>query len=171
MRRKYLLSITALLLGCLLLSACAPHDAAETEPSQAQTSAAESTLPPTETDVELVVYAPDSSASGFVENYVTVPQLDADTILSQLIALEVLPQDCAIVSFDASQGSALTLDLTGSFASHLGSMGSSGEYVILGSVVNTFLTAYNAETITITVDGQVLETGHNVYDAPLEFFS
>ena len=46
----------------------------------------------------------------------------------------------------------------------------SGEYVILGSVVNTFLTAYDADAIIITVDGEVLETGHSVYDQPLTLY-
>ena len=50
-------------------------------------------------------------------------------------------------------------------------MGTSGEYVILGSVVNTFLTAYDADAITLTVDGEVLETGHSVYDQPLTFYA
>ena len=38
--------------------------------------------------------------------------------------------------------------------------------MLLGSLVNTMLTCYNAKTLTLTVDGAVLETGHNVYDTP-----
>lgn len=49
------------------------------------------------------------------------------------------------------------------------SYGTSGENMLLGCVVNTFLDAYKAETVFITVDGGILESGHAIYDFPLHY--
>ena len=38
-------------------------------------------------------------------------------------------------------------------------------------LVNTFLANYSAETLTLTVDGAVPESGHAVYDLPMSFFA
>ena len=43
--------------------------------------------------------------------------------------------------------------------------------MLLGSVVNTFLAAFGADSILITADGKALQTGHNVYNEPLTVFS
>jgi hypothetical protein len=40
----------------------------------------------------------------------------------------------------------------------------------MGGLTNTFLRAYDAQEILITVNGQTLETGHAIYDKPLNFF-
>ena len=37
----------------------------------------------------------------------------------------------------------------------------------MGCVVNTFLDAYNVDTLTITVEGKAWESGHIIYDKPL----
>ena len=47
-------------------------------------------------------------------------------------------------------------------------------YVIVGGlpdVVNTFLDAFQAESVYFTVDGQILESGHVIYDFAMPFFS
>ena len=36
--------------------------------------------------------------------------------------------------------------------------------MVVGSVVNTFLDAFQAESVYFTVDGQILESGHVIYD-------
>ena len=55
------------------------------------------------------------------------------------------------------------------FRTYVCSMGTSGEWVVLSSVANTFLDAYDAEEFYISIQNDVLETGHNVYDFPLTF--
>ena len=49
-------------------------------------------------------------------------------------------------------------------------MGTAGEYLLLGSVVNTFLDNLDGESILITVDGETLESGHEIYDRELTFY-
>ena len=41
----------------------------------------------------------------------------------------------------------------------------------IGGLVNTYIKNFGAQTVTITVNGEPLESGHNIYDMPLEFFS
>ena len=73
--------------------------------------------------------------------------------------------DDATVSYTPCD-SQILLDVFQAFGDAAASTGTAGETMLLGSLVNTMLTYYNAETLTLTVDGAVLETGHNVYDTP-----
>ena len=41
---------------------------------------------------------------------------------------------------------------------------------MLGSLVNTFMDAFDADGVFLTIDGKALETGHNIYDQTLGFF-
>jgi len=63
----------------------------------------------------------------------------------------------------------LNIDFNRSFADLICSMGTAGELMITGSVVNTFLSAFQAESVYFTVDGEILESGHVIYDFPLTF--
>jgi len=63
-----------------------------------------------------------------------------------------------------------TLDMNTAFAHALNGLGTSGEWLLLGSVVNTFLTFYGWESMYVTVNGQVIDTGHNIYDEALTYF-
>ena len=58
---------------------------------------------------------------------------------------------------------ALKLDLNQVYLQQLQSMGSTGEYMIMGSVCNTFLDAYGCNKIQVTTDGQEIVTGHAEY--------
>lgn len=147
--KKYVI----LLLVCLLLTGCASPSPAET----------------TEHFESLTLYLPDDNAEKLETAVVTVPEISEATILEQLKAAEVLNGDVKINSFSKEAG-ALTIDFNAAFGQLVGSMGTAGETMILGSVVNTFLTAFDAETVSITVDGSILETGHNIYDMPLGFY-
>ena len=82
----------------------------------------------------------------------------------------VMPDDVELLDF-AQNGEALTIDLSDAYASYIQSLGTSGEYIAVGCLVNTYLTAFGADTVSITVNGAPLESGHNVYDMPLEFYT
>jgi len=64
-----------------------------------------------------------------------------------------------VLSFNQS-GGLIELDLSSEFNGFMAAQGSWGEFVALGSLVNTFLSAFNAENILITVGGEVLSTPH-----------
>ena len=46
----------------------------------------------------------------------------------------------------------------------------SGEYIMMGSLVNSFIKAFEAGGMSITVNGSVLESGHTIYDFTMSFF-
>ena len=116
------------------------------------------------------VYVPNDNADGFDVIPVHVETVSAETVLTQLKQQAVLPDAVSINAFQLDQG-LITLDFNQAFGDVLCSMGTSGELMLIGSVVNTFLDAFQAESVYFTVNGGILESGHTVYDFPMTFFS
>lgn len=149
----------SILLCCLLLTGCG----AKTSPPDTATT------PP----VVLTVFSPNENADGFVETQVAVPEVSGDSIVEQLVSAGVLSEGAGIHTLEIITdfgATTLKADFNVVLQQCILPMGTSGEYVLLGSVVNTFLRAYHADTIFITVDGELLETGHAIYDQPLTFY-
>ena len=48
-------------------------------------------------------------------------------------------------------------------------MGTSGELMVTGTVVNTLIDAFDVEYVSFTVDGEIFESGHVIYDFPMGF--
>ncbi len=165
-----------LLLCCLVLTGCkaqAPVSATTpvtTEPAAVETTAAQTEVPTTIPEQTVTVFCPNADATGFEQMDVTVSGIDEKTILSALISAGAIPSDVEVLSF-RQEDTQLYLDLNNAFGTHLRSTGTAGETMLLGSLVNTYLTAYGAEAMTVTENGQILESGHAIYDTPLEFFS
>ena len=81
----------------------------------------------------------------------------------------VVNQDVEVLSC-RSEDTQLFLDLNQAFLEQLYTMGTSGEKMLIGYIVNTFLSAYGCETVLLTVNGEAFDSGHTVYDFPLGFF-
>lgn len=88
-----------------------------------------------------------------------------------LAAHGALPEGTAVESFRITDigdgGQTAALDLSPEFARGLQTCGSTEETLTMASLVNTFLECYDLVSLTVTVDGGPVETGHNVYDGPL----
>ena len=128
---------------------------------------------PTESVSELILYSlyvPNDNADGFDVIPVCAETVSAETVLAQLKQQAVLPDAVSINAFLLDQG-LITLDFNQAFGDVLCSMGTSGELMLIGSVVNTFLDAFQAESVYFTVNGGILESGHTIYDFPMFFFS
>lgn len=123
---------------------------------------------PTESTVTL--YLPDwlADANGFNAEQATTDGT-AENIIVLLEAKEALPKGSALISFTIDGNSGL-VEMNSAFESGVGSKGTIGEYLMLGSLVNTLLGYYELDEIWITVGGAPLETGHNMYDYGLGFF-
>lgn len=119
--------------------------------------------------VSVALYQSNDSADGLVRSTVKLEALTAENLTAALVSAGAIPEGTTVRAFSFG-GTQISLDLSGEFAAGVRQMGTAGESVILGSLVNTFLEAYGAESLNLTVDGAPLETGHNVYEEPFGYF-
>ena len=112
------------------------------------------------------IYFGNADASDFETENVLVQQISADEIWSQLIEKGVIPMDVTILSCKETEQEgkkALELDVSEKFSTYLNGLGTSGEYITVGSISNTIIEAFDSETIRNTDEGKKLETGHAEY--------
>lgn len=182
-----LLAILCLLAGC---AAKDPTTAPSTQPSATQSgkpteSTAPTTAPPeptqeataptesaptepTPTDPEpitFLLYHPDETLSDYITVEITMDQLDPEAILAFLQEYQVLKDDVAL-NYAQMDGTQLNLDLNQAFLMHIFSCGTLGEAMLMGSLVNTFFSVYDCESIMVTVDGEIIHSGHVDYETP-----
>ena len=191
--------ILALALLALTLAGCtssdnsgaadgnAPSQSSQTDADTTTADAEEATQPDIAVLDEFMVtlYLPNDTADGFDTVEETV-EASPQGIVDALIAHGVLPEGVAVDAFETMSDGvetqegdvvsyevgelSITLDLSEEFLSAVTGTGTAGETMVMGSLVNTMLTAYNAQTLTLTCGGEVVETGHAVYDEPMTFF-
>ena len=144
----------------------------DTEDSKAQGSESEQQ----ETAVSsktVTIYSPNEMADGFVTEDVQTADVTESWVVEQLIAKGVIPGNVqALFCAETQEGGvkSLDLDLNQAFSDFLQSLGSTGEYMVVGSVCNTFLDAYDCSQIRITVEGNSLATGHAEYPGYMSKF-
>lgn len=163
--------ILTILLCCLLLTACGTTQSTPTEaPTAPPVTEAPTEVPTEAAPQSFTLYYGDENAENFLSEEIQVPEIDEIVVTHQLISAGVLPEGVAVNSLSLD-GTQLNIDFNAPFLEHLNTMGTSGERILIGSVVNTFLSAYQAETVMLTVGGETVESGHVVYDFPIEFMS
>ena len=130
--------------------------------------------------ITIRIYHGDDMAENICVNTALTEEITPEILIMNLVSYQVLPDTVTVESFSEETETAkdgtvtdkrLLLDLSSDFGSWLSSMGTSGEMIVMGSLVNTFLDAYDASAMKVTVEGQVLETGHQIYDGWLELYS
>lgn len=123
---------------------------------------------------QAILYYASETGDNYERKEVEVGEVTPQRLLEQLEAEDTLPagqiQVQAFTEKEEGGETLLHLDLSGSFAEYLMGMGSTGELVTMGCVVNTFLETYEASGIAITVDGETLETGHQEYSGYLKHY-
>ena len=161
-----------IILTSVFLILCVAACGASKQPAQSQpTAPAQGEPEPSAAPrVNITVYTGAEAAEHFLTQEVAAAALDENSVFAALKSAGVMPDDVELLNF-AQNGGALTLDLSDAYASYIQSLGTSGEYIAVGCLVNTYLTAFGADTVSITVNGAPLESGHTVYDMPLEFYA
>ena len=168
--------IIALLLCALMLCGCTP-EVQPTEPVTEPTEPTEestvqmATVPPTLPDVLTVtIYHGNANADGFETTDFEVEEVSTDVLMAKLIEVGVLNGDVVLGGIKFQDGG-IVLNFNDAFGDQLNTMGTAGERMMVGSVVNTFLTAFDkVDKVSILVSGQIFESGHVVYDEPMGFF-
>lgn len=122
----------------------------------------------------ITVYAQNKDVSGFDKKEVSLEAITPETVLSQLAAAGVLPSDTTVLSFTKKEKDGeqvIDLNLSEKFGTYIKEMGSSAEYLVIGSICNTYLEVYHCAKIHITVNGEMLATGHAEYPGYMTRFS
>lgn len=122
---------------------------------------------------QLTLYLPNENADGWNVTKNQIEQVTPDIIIGQLVGAGAIPDSVTVVSFGEDQGEnglILKLDLSSNFAEGLLNMGTAGENLTMGAVVNSFLDTYQADGIEITAGGTVIETGHTSFEGVLNHF-
>lgn len=122
----------------------------------------------------VTIYSSNEMADGFVTEEVEASEVTESWVVEQLIAKGVIPGNVQALSCTETQeggAKSLKLDLNQAFADFLQSLGSTGEYMVVGSVCNTFLDAYDCSQVQITVEGNALVTGHAEYPGYMSQFN
>ena len=125
-----------------------------------------------ETPAALRVYYPDSEVMYLRAEGVILENEDmADnaSALNAALSGRVFSEGAQILSAEFEAG-VLALDLNAAFADQVRALGTSGELLTISSVVNTAIDFTGANAAAITVEGETLETGHNIYSEPIGYF-
>lgn len=121
-------------------------------------------------DVPAVVrlYRNDATAEHFLAFGM---RLDGDAVTAEALngVMDglVFENGAALNTITADNAGHIQADLNDAFAAQVRSLGTTGEYFLVGGIVNTLLDAFDGTDVTLTVNGAALETGHNVYDTAL----
>lgn len=156
-------------LGFLLNEDEASTDGEEQESEEEEEQAEEMTE-----QKEVMIYYGNGASDMLSSEKTEMEQITADKLLDALLKHNIVSLGTKVNVFeeeDADGLKRLNLDLSKTFRDYLKTMTQEGEKIIMSSVAATFLEAYGADEIVITVDGKVLETEHASYEEPIRFSS
>lgn len=149
----------------------APETPDESEPDQdGQAAQNENDLGPG----TISIYMQNADVSGFDKKEVSLESITPETVLKKLAENGVVPSDTSVLSFTKKEmdgEQVIDLDLSEKFGTYIKEMGSSAEYLVIGSICNTYLDTYHCAKIHITVAGGMLATGHAEYPGYMTRFS
>lgn len=174
MKKKRFIAMFVLLI-ILMLAACSNTTQNVTDAEDEELSFGEITVMNEEEDtekIEVTIYYGNGASQELNTEIVSLDELSAENLIDALGRHNIVSLGTKVNSFE-EQGiddtKALSLDMSKTFREYLRTMAKEGENVILSSVAATFLEAYGADSIMITVDGEVIETEHAVYEEPFHF--
>ena len=118
------------------------------------------------------VYRINANADGFLAVGVRLDgeEITADALNAAMNGL-LFENGAAFHTVTVDEAGHIKADLNDACAAQVRSFGTSGEYYLVGGVVNTLLDVYDGADVTLTVNGAPLESGHAVYDTALTRFA
>lgn len=138
----------------------APETPSENPP--ADTSETSGNIP----DDTPVVYVPDEQEETLSPVVTETEDTSDQGLVNALISSGTLPEGVEVLSASIEDG-VLRLDMNDVYGSAVQSSGTTAENTLIYGLVNTFTHAKNVKQVLITVDGEALESGHEIYDYPL----
>lgn len=105
--------------------------------------------------------------SDLTQEEITAAEITPDVLLNALARHNIVPLlDTKALSMEEREEDGrklLYLDISGSFREYLMTMSTEAECIIISSIVNTFLSNYDADAVYITVEGESLVTSNAEY--------
>lgn len=109
------------------------------------------------------IYHIDDETGNKVAKDVTVT--NERDIWKALQEMNLLTEECQLIELKHNDvDKSLQLDIDKNTGDRIRSMGTTGEWEIISCLSQTYLEAYGFESIMIMEEGNVLESGHAVYD-------
>lgn len=164
---------------CICMSGCGGKETGSellTETKEAVQPVTEAVEPVAEQTGEgaaLHIYCGDETAEQIVQQTVYVEEVTEQVVMKELTA--ALDMDEAVglkeLAFGMHGGDKVAmLDMNQAFGDYLNRLSASGEHIVIGSLVNTFLDCYQCDLLMITVEGKVLKTSREIYEEYLEMY-
>ena len=120
--------------------------------------------------ISVILYKGDDNAEFVVPVECEIAEQSPQAIVDKLVELGVFGSAVTANSFTVDNSNVIHLDMGQDFAAQIFSSGTAGEHIMVGSLVNSFISVFEADAVLITVDGKPFESGHAVYDYALSFF-
>lgn len=120
----------------------------------------------------LTIYVDDGNADYLAELLVQ-GEKDADTLIELLEQQQMVPEGTKVNSFEITKEGKRTigkLDLSKEYEKAVTHTGTAGERMYIYSVVNTFIKNLELDQVYLTADGEIISTGHAIYDEALNFY-
>ena len=137
------------------------------EPSAAPEASEEPSAAPA---ISVTLYKGDDNAEYVIPVECEIAEQSPQAIADKLVELGVFGSAVTANSFTVDNSNVIHLDMGQDFAAQIFSSGTAGEHIMVGSLVNSFISVYEADAVLITVDGKPFESGHAIYDYALSFF-
>ena len=132
--------VVFILMSLLIFVSCG-----EEESYQTSVALGEVTVPAEEKPVEEVavtIFYGNDMADSLITQELLLPTLSEKVLINELAKVNIVSLDTKVNKLEiqiAEEKTILYLDLSKEFKEYISLMGTAGEYIIVGSVVNTFL--------------------------------
>ena len=149
-----------------------PEDSPEPVPetSAEPESAPEVSEEPSAPALSVTLYKGDDNAEFVIPVECEIAEQSPQAIADKLVELGVFSAPVTANSFTVDNSNVIHLDMGQDFAAQIFSSGTAGEPIMVGSLVNSFISVFEADAVLITVEGSTFESGHAIYDYALSFF-